>query len=405
LRLLFLVIVVDLIGFAAILPSLPFYAEYYGAGPDTVALVIATYSFCNFLVAPFWGRLSDRVGRKPVLLISFAGSIVSYLALALAGSLTALFVARALAGFLTANLIAAQAYVSDITTPTGRARGMGMIGAAFGVAFVIGPTVGGLIVGGDATPAAYARPAFLASGLSGLALVLALFLLAESRGRGADGALSEAAMGNGRLGRLAVFLRSFRHPILALLIGISFFTAFVFASMESTFALWAERALAWGPREVGYAFAFAGLVAAVTQGGLVGPLSRRFGEPVLLAQAAIALGLGMVLIPLAGGLVVLLVGVGLLAFGIGIGNPSLQSLVSKQAAADQRGGALGVNQSAASFARIVGPAWAGLLFAQFGRAAPYYAAVAVAALALLLALRLIARVAVLPAAAPGADEP
>ncbi len=382
---LFLVVMIDIVGFAAILPSLPFLALDLGAGPELVTLLIATYSLCNFLVAPLWGRASDRWGRKPILLVGFAGSVASYLLLAFSGALWMVFASRALAGLLTANQATSQAYVSDVTTPAKRARGMGMIGAAIGTGFVIGPAIGGFLAGPDRANVDYAVPAFLAAGLSAVAFVIAAVFLDESH----SAAARAAHVAGPQIGRFALFLRSLAYPVLVALIAFSFLTAMVFSSMESTFAIWSESALHWGPRQVGYIFTFAGLVAVLVQAGLVGPLSRRLGEPVLLVQSGLALGLGVGLIPFATGVWTLLPAMALLAYGLGIGNPSLQSLVSKVAVQDARGGALGINQSAASLARIFGPIWAGIVFAEFGRAWPYYAAAGLAVVAVLVALRVI----------------
>ena len=169
---LFLIVVVDLIGFGIIIPLLPFYAEFFYADPATVGLIMATYSLTQFLAAPYWGQLSDRIGRRPVLLVSLAGSAVAYFWLGFADELWVLFAARALGGLMAGNISAAFAYVADVTTPKNRAKGMGMIGAAFGLGFIIGPAVGGILAGPDPINADYKSPAFAAAGLSMMALAL-----------------------------------------------------------------------------------------------------------------------------------------------------------------------------------------------------------------------------------------
>ena len=180
---LFLIVVVDLIGFGIIIPLLPFYAEFFYADPATVGLIMATYSLTQFLAAPYWGQLSDRIGRRPVLLVSLAGSAVAYFWLGFADELWVLFAARALGGLMAGNISAAFAYVADVTTPKNRAKGMGMIGAAFGLGFIIGPAVGGILAGPDPINADYKSPAFAAAGLSMMAFALGVIFLKESLSR------------------------------------------------------------------------------------------------------------------------------------------------------------------------------------------------------------------------------
>ena len=177
---LFLVVVIDLIGFGIIIPLLPFFAEHYQASPFQVGLLMAVYSLTQFVAAPFWGLLSDKIGRRPVLLFSLAGAVLAYLWLGVAEELWALFAARAIGGFMAGNISAAFAYVADITTRETRAKGMGMVGAAFALGFTIGPAIGGILAGSDPHNADFQSPAFAAAGLSAFALVLGVFTLKES---------------------------------------------------------------------------------------------------------------------------------------------------------------------------------------------------------------------------------
>jgi len=364
---LFLTVFIDLLGFGIVLPLLPYYAESFGAGPLTVTLLSSSYSLMQFLFAPVWGRLSDRVGRRPILVLSLAGSALSYLLFGLAGSLAALFATRLLAGVCAANISTAQAYIADVTTPETRAKGMGMIGAAFGLGFIFGPAVGGAL-----SRYGYAVPAFFAAGLSLLALALALFRLPESL-RQRVGLPGGAARGGFDLGRLWAALV---HPGMGLLLLIFFCSVFAFANLEATFALFVERAARFGytARETGYLFAYMGVLMSLMQGGLVGRLARRFGERRLVAAGTLMLAAGLGVVPLAPGLGGLMGALALLAFGAGMNTPSLSSLISRSAGADEQGGILGVSQSMASLARILGPAWGGFAFEQFGPASPYFTA-------------------------------
>jgi len=361
---LFFIVFIDLLGFGIIIPQLPFYGVHFGASPAAVTLLMSCYSLAQFVMSPVLGRLSDRIGRRPVLLVSMACSCLAYLWLGFASTLWMLFAARLMAGAGAGNISAAQAYVTDITSPEARAKGMGMIGAAFGLGFTLGPWLGGVVAGADPTPADLQRPAFLAAALSALAFILVIAILKES--------LPRAGVPT-RANRWELARSSMHRPMLRLLILLFFAITAAFAGMETTFALWTNAAFGWGPKQVGWLFFFVGCVLIVVQGALIGPLSRRLGEArlVLIGSAAIALGLAMV--TLAANLPVLLFASACLALGMGLLNPSINSLISRQAGAEERGGIMGVAQSGASLARVVGPAVAGPLFEFLGRNAPYYA--------------------------------
>jgi DHA1 family tetracycline resistance protein-like MFS transporter len=353
---------------------------HFGASPVAVTLMMASYSLSQVVFSPLLGRLSDRVGRRPVLLVSLLFSVASYLWLGFADALWMLFAARLLAGAGAGNIAAAQAYIADVTTPETRAKGMGMIGAAFGLGFTVGPALGGLVAGDNPNAAALAMPAFVAAGLSALAFVLALVLLKESLP-------AEARHGRPRPGRLEVARGVLARPSLRLLILLLFATVAAFAGMETTFALWANAAYGWGPQVVGEIFFFVGIVLVAVQGGLIGRLSKRFGEARLVTAGAAVIGLGLLGLPFAPGLPGVLAICGFLALGMGMLNPSITSLISREAGADERGGVMGVAQSGSSLARILGPAVAGLAFTGFGRNAPYYLGALVMAGVVALTLR------------------
>src|SRR5258706_6118194 len=291
---LFFIVFIDLVGFGIVIPLLPFYAEHFGASPDRVTLVMASYSLAQFFFAPVWGRLSDRFGRRPILLVSLVFSVASYLWLGFADAWCMLYGARLLPGAGAGNIAAAQAYVADVTPPEGRAKGMGLIGAAFGLGFTVGPAIGGLIAGSDPTAAAVARPAFVAAALSPLAFAGTLIFLRES--------LTADRHARPRPSRWRLAQDAFGRPALRQLLLLLFITLVAFAGMETTFALWAEGAFGWGPRQVGGIFFFVGIVLILVQGGLIGRLTKRFGEARLLLAGSLAITLGLVGLPLAHGL-------------------------------------------------------------------------------------------------------
>lgn len=380
---LFIIVLIDLIGFGVIIPLLPFYAEQFRASPDVVTLVMAVYSLAQLFAAPLWGRLSDRIGRRPVLMISMAGAALSYVWLGFAHDLWVLFAARAFCGAMAGNISAAFAYVADVTTPENRAKGMGMVGAAYGLGFIAGPALGGILAGADPANADYQTPAFAAAALSCVALVLASVWLKESL----SPELRAAAVARPRLPLTRLIAETLANPRLAFWIGLSFLVTFVIAGMETTFAMWSERGFGWGPQQNGYLMAFLGLLSAVVQGGLVGPLSKRLGAKRLVIQGAAVLGLAFLCLPFSRDLGLLLVATTGLAYGFSVLTPTLNSLISLEVAAGHQGSVLGLSRSASILARVVGPAGAGLLFAALGRDAPYFAAAAIMLVVFLLALR------------------
>ncbi len=381
---LFLIVFVDLVGFGLVIPLLPFYAVRFGASPQQVTLLLSVYSLMQLFTAPLWGRLSDRIGRRPVLMASMAASVLAYLWLGRASQLWMLFAARALAGACAGNIAAAQAYIADVTTPENRAKGMGLIGAAFGLGFIFGPAVGGFLAGNDPLTANLQAPAWLAAGLSFLALGGVLFLLPESLMPDQRGSAA-------RTGRIAAILGVLHRPVLSRLILVFFLVILAFAGMESTFALWAMRQFHWGPEQVGYVFAYVGVLSAILQGGLIGRLTQRFGEERLLLCGLVLIGIGLLVLPFARDLPVLAVGVSGLALGMGLTQPTLNSLISRRAGRAEQGEVLGVSQSVGSLSRVIGPVLAGVLFANLGRDSPFVCGAVLVAVAFLLALNLFRR--------------
>jgi DHA1 family tetracycline resistance protein-like MFS transporter len=382
---LFLIVLVDLIGFGIIIPLLPFFAEHFGATPFQVGLVMASYSASQLVAAPVWGRISDRVGRRPVLLLTLAGMAAGSALLAVTDSLAMLFAVRVTTGFMAGNISTAFAYVADITRPETRARGMGIVGAAFGLGFIAGPAIGGLLAGADPAAADYRTPALAAATLSALAFALTWLRLPESLPPEARAARPEGARGFAK-----PWTDALARPRLGGLVGLMFLTTFVFAGMESTFAIWSRRQFGWGPEQNGYLFAFVGLLSAAIQGGAIGRLAARFGERRLVTAGAILLALGLGALPFIREVPALVVAMTLAGTGFSLLTPALNSLISLEAADGERGGIMGLARSSATLARVVGPACAGATFGALGPDAPYVAGAALMVLLAWLAPRTIA---------------
>jgi MFS transporter, DHA1 family, tetracycline resistance protein len=378
---LLLIVFIDLVGFGIVIPLLPYYALKFSASPLEVTSLMACYSFAQFFASPIWGRLSDRLGRKPILLVSLTCSVLSYLWLGFADTLWMLFAARLLAGAGAGNISAAQAYITDVTDEKNRAKGMGMIGASFGLGFTLGPAIGGLLAGSDASSATLSRPAFAAALLSAIALVLAVIILKESL----SPEHRRAARGPRRW---ALAQEAFARPSLRHIIILFFLTTTAFAGMESTFALWANSGFGWGPQQVGFLFFYIGIVLVLVQGGLVGRLSRSLGEARMALVGSVLLVLGLAGLPFSTDLPRLLVDMALLSIGFGILSPALTSLVSRAAGSTERGGILGVNQSGQSLARILGPLIGGFVYGAAGRDAPYYVGAAIMVAVVIMAAAL-----------------
>jgi MFS family permease len=365
----FLIVFTDLVGFGIVIPLLPLYAEHYGPAPWEFGLLMASYSAMQFVFAPLLGRLSDRVGRRPVLLISLVGSVSGYLLFAAAHSLALLFASRVVAGLAGANIATAQAVIADITPPEGRARGMGLIGAAFGLGFIAGPAIaGGVIRLGEAAPG------LVAAAFSLLALVMAVAFLPESlpaerRGR------ERQRWGVARL------TYAWRHPELSPLLAIGFAVVTGFSAFEVTFAQLVHDRFGLTAAHVAFLFVYLGLLAAAVQGGLVGRLARRFGERALVLGGLSLTSVGLLLIAGEHRLAVLAATLPLLAIGQGTTMPSLSALVSHTAGEREQGEVLGAFQGVSSLARVVGPFGGEIALGHLGLGAPSFAAGLLAALA------------------------
>jgi DHA1 family tetracycline resistance protein-like MFS transporter len=367
-------VALDLVGFGIVAPVLGIYAERFGASATTVGLLFASFSAAQLVCAPLLGRLSDRVGRKPVILVSLAGTAIGSFLTGAAGSLVLVFLGRVIDGASGASVAVAQGAVTDLADPQDRPRLLGLLGAAFGVGFVVGPAIGSLAaLGGPHVPF------YVAGAVATVNLVAAWIRLPETRrpaasvvpatDAGASGAGSAPVAG--RLGRLAM---------------VAFLAVASFSAFEATFALFGNDRFGLTEGSVAAVFVGVGLFLVVVQGGVVHPVSRRWGPSRTVAGGLVIVSSGLAVLAAATVWPMLVLALGLLALGQGLVAPNLTAMVADRARADRRGGALGVQQSAGAAARIVGPALAGVLYHHLGAPAPYLVGAAVCALAVALAV-------------------
>jgi len=363
LLIIFLTIFIDLLGFGIIIPILPFYAEHFGASALEVGLLSMSYSLMQFIFAPIWGRISDRIGRRQVLLVCLAGTGVGHVLFGFANSLILLFISRSLTGIAAASIPVAMAYISDVTTLENRAKGMGMVGAAFGLGFIFGPAIGGVL-----SKYGFPVPIFFASGLSAIAALLAYFELPETFKAG------EQSFDDSRKFNLANLRAAIINPVIGILFVIFFLITLSFANLETMFALFTERKYGFDATTNGYVFALFGIISALVQGVLIGPLVKKFGEKKLISASILLLSIGFILFPLADSNLTFLPVVALIAFAIGVHNPSVITLISKNTPPEKQGGTLGLNQSMGSLARVLGPIWGGFFFEKVSIGFPFFSA-------------------------------
>lgn len=353
----FTTVFIDLVGFGIVIPVLPYYAEgtIFNATPRTVGFLFASYSIMQLIFSPVLGALSDKYGRRPVLFISIIGTGIGFLILGLANTLLLLFVGRILDGITGGNISTAQAYIADITTPENRARGMGLIGAAFGLGFIFGPAMGGILSRWGTHV-----PFFFAAGLCFANAVLLFFTLPETVTKDHP-ARTSAVRGRS----VSQLLNSLKQRSLAFVLIIYFLFVVAFSVMTTSFSLYVMFRFGYDAQHTGYLFAYVGLISVIIQGGLIGRLVKRFGELPLVIFGALCFAISLFAVPFVGptmgGLAGLLVGGGVFSLGNSLATPALTSLASKTAGQSDQGTVLGVTQSAASLARAVGPFIAALL--------------------------------------------
>lgn len=383
LAVLFATVFINLVGFGLVVPLLPFFAQSLHAEAWQVTLMFSAYSLGQFFAEPFWGRLSDRIGRKPVLLITLVANALGYLMLAFAPTIWIAIAIRLFTGLGAGNISTIQGYVADVTPPAERAGRMGMIGAAFGLGFIVGPGLGGLLVREDMGDLGYHLPIFVASALAALAAIGVIVFLRESRAK-ADPAAARPPF-------LAGISDAVRHPVVSRVLLVTVIYMAGFSGMESAFGLWTGDRYGWGAREVGLSFMVVGIISALNQGIFTGVLARRFGEVPVLATGMLLFGaslIAQVMVPPAwspafdvtlplvgdwtishGWLVPVIMAFG--AFGMSLAMPNITAMISRSVSPDRQGAMLGLNMASSSAARIFGPMAAGALYSGFGHDWPF----------------------------------
>jgi len=375
-----LIVLVDLLGFSVVMPLLAPFAEQYGFKEWQIGLLFSAYPVCQLVAGPILGRLSDRYGRRPLLVFSQAGTAVSFLILGLSRDYRIMLLARMLDGASGGNILVAQAYVADITAPEDRSRGMGLIGMAFGLGFVLGPALGGALLSMPLPePWRLRAPFLVAAAFSTAAWVLVLTRLPESRST--DRSLREAA----RVVSWRGLIDTVTLPGISQLVGIGFLAVLAFAAFEGTFALYLERRMGWDARTAAFAFAGMGLLTASVQGGLIRRLVPRFGEPRLILAGLLLASCGFGGLSLASNVPGLTGSLLLLGVGQGLLSPSIAGLLSRLTPLHEQGAVFGTYSSAQTLARMISYSTANILLGKVSTAAPYLGSLAVDALAFVLA--------------------
>ncbi len=375
----FLTVFLDMIGFGVVIPLLPFYVRSMGGSAEIVGVLLGSFSLTQVVATPILGRLSDRYGRRRVIVTSLAGNVLSMVIFAIAaerGVLPWLFVSRILAGATAGNLAACQAAVADVTDGASRAAGMGRIGAGIGLGLVIGPVLGSALSSIHPTAPPLAAAALALVDLVGVALLMPETRIAAQT----DGAVAA------RDGRSLA--QAIADPSIVSVMGLYFLTFLCMSSIQVALPLFVNVRLGWNENQVGHVFGLYGLMALLMQAGAVGRLSRRFGAARVLVAGAVCLGVGMGAIAEASAPALLLVGVALAGIAIGLTSPTLATIASEHAGRERQGAILGVAQSAGGAARTVGPVWNGVLYTRLDPTAPFFAGVVTAALSVVVAIAL-----------------
>jgi MFS transporter, DHA1 family, tetracycline resistance protein len=375
-----LTIFIDFTGFGLVIPLLPFWAEHLGANAVGVGLILTVYALAQFIFTPVLGSLSDRYGRRPIIIASLTIEALSFALSALANTLPFLLIARFIGGLGASNIGSAQAVVSDVTPAKDRARGMGLIGAAIGLGFVVGPALGGLLA-----PLGPALPFWVAMGVAIANMLLVFFFLPETRNRQVSTQAGESREGNAFV-LLAGWRQALRNATVARLVIINLLFTVAFTAMEAIFPLFTQHVFGWTAMQNGYVFTYVGFVIVIMQGGLVGQLVKRFGERSLLIVGLIMLGAGLALLSFSTQLALLLIALGILSAGDGMVSPTISALLSFASPSEAQGETLGFAQGIAGLGRVIGPLIAGTIYALGGPTSPFLIGAGLVLLAALIAI-------------------
>jgi MFS transporter, DHA1 family, tetracycline resistance protein len=371
------VMFINMMGFGVIVPFLPFYAASFHASPWQIGLVFSAYSIGSFFGEPFWGRLSDRLGRKPILVSTVAANCLCYAALPFAPNIWFAIVIRILGGMAAGNGSVVQGYIADVTPPELRAGRMARLGGAYNLGFILGPFVGGVLANPSAGTAGYHLPLLVSSGLAACSAIGIALVVRESRQRGHD-------VGP-QAGRWVMFGFALRHPVVGRLMLLTFSVGIAFTAIESTFALWARQRFGWEPRDIGLCFGVTGAVSAGCQFLLTGPLSRRFGEGRMLAAGMAGTVLFNALQTISPGGAVTVALLALMALSQSVAFPNAGALLSRSVDPDHQGQIMGLNNAIGALARVVGPQF-GMMLLVWNINGAFYLGALIVAPAILLAL-------------------
>jgi DHA1 family tetracycline resistance protein-like MFS transporter len=361
---LFIVSVIDILGFGILIPLVPYMGVHFNTPPQWITPIMGSYSLCQFLAAPFWGRLSDRHGRRPILMSSLGGACLSYLVLGFAGNVWWLLVSRMVGGFMAGNISAAFAYASDVSEPSKRAASLGLIGAAIGIGFTVGPAIGGVLAGNNLETANFLLPAIVSACCSVVAVLLVAFMLPESN----TPQMRARRIESSRAGPVRLLLE---RPALRFIAGAALLVTVAQSMLDSILGLWALDRFGFGPRTVGLLLFCVAVLAVLTQGGLVRVLVPRLGEPRLATLGVLLFVTGLLIVAESSGIGTVMVGLALCGVGVGAFTPSNSALASQQAGAHDRGAVMGTYQSSSSLARVIGPFASGPIYAALGSRAPF----------------------------------
>ncbi len=359
---LLLIVFVSLIGFGVVIPLLPFYASVFDAAPWQVTLMFATFSAGQFLGELTWGRLSDRIGRRPVLLITIAASAVGYVALAFAPGIWIAILVRFAAGFFSGNISAIQGYIVDVTPPERLAGRLGLIGGAFGIGFVVGPWLGGVLARPELGAAGFHPPLLVSAGLCVVATIGVLAFVRES--------VREAAPHLGRPGPLAALAEAWADPVLRRLVAMTFMGFASFSAMWSVLGLWGAARFAWGPKEIGLVMGATGVAAALSQSFASGMLVRRIGEVTTIVAGLVVTSVALLAQAASPWVSLCIAALTVAVTGHTLTQPATSSLISQAAPHGRQGAILGANNAAGSAARVIGPVLAGIMFSSLAHWAP-----------------------------------
>lgn len=377
------VIFMNIAGFGLVIPLLPFFGQAFGAEPWEITLLFSAFSLGQFLGEPFWGRLSDRIGRRPVLIVTILAGAAAYIALAFSPNIVAAWIVRFLGGFFSGNISTLQGCMADISAPEDRAGRMGVMGSAFSLGFMVGPALGGLLAQPQLGPVGFQLPLFAAAVFGAASALGVIFFVRESAPvRDEHHARSQGA----------AFREAFSNPVIVRILIIGFVVTSGFAGIEATYGLWTEHRFGWGPRQIGMAFFFIGFLGAFMQGVASGRLARRFGEASVLTAGLVLMAAGLITQYASPNWPVAMLGFALVCIGQSICFPNLSALTSRSTPPDRQGEMLGVQMSTGALGRIGGPIYAGQLFSLVSPGAPFLLTAALILPALVFALQIRRRV-------------